>query len=267
MDFLNAYAEVATDEAALAQLTESFTRDLENAFEVIGVGNFLLGYVVIIVAGILGASIVMTAYIRMMALGERPSGLLYFRLGGREISVAITYLAVTLIAAVAVMGVSFLVTMALVAPFAGSESSAGIAVFGVFVNFIVCLVVFFLIFARFVVAVPASAIHGGVPIGQAWRATKGMGRRIAWILILGYLILFAVSMIALMILGMLTGLINGALMSMGSQLAPYFTGALWAIGYIAIGCLTNAFFVGLFTGVYMHLDEGAGSLTQTGGAP
>lgn len=257
MDFLNAYAEVATDPVALERLSESFTRDLENAIEIIGPANLMIGYAAVLIIGIIGAAIVLTAYVRMMALGERPGGVAYLRFGGRELGVAVTYLLVTVIAAFAAIAITTLVTVVLVAPFAGSSGAgSAIAALAVLASLVLSLVAFFWVFARLIVAAPVSAIYGGVPIGRAWRASKGESGTITWILILGYLIMFAVSVIAMMILGMVTGLIDGALVGMGSQLAPYFTGALWFIGYIAIACLSNAFFVGLFTGVFMQLEQG-----------
>jgi len=257
MDFLNAYAEVATDPVALEQLSESFTRDLENAIEIVGPASLMLGYAAVLIIGIVGAAIVLTAYVRMMALGERPGGFAYLRFGNRELGVAITYLLVTVIAAFAAIAITMLVAMLLVAPFAGNGGAgSAFAALAVFASMILSLVAFFWIFARLVVAAPASALHGGVPLGRAWQASKGEGSTITWILILGYLIMFAVSVIAMMILGMVTGLIDSVLVGMGSQLAPYFTGALWYVGYIAIACLSNAFFVGLFTGVYMQLEQG-----------
>jgi len=263
MEFLSAYADVATDQAALERLMESFTRDVENAIEGIGFANFLLGYAGILIIGTAGAAIVMTAYIRMMALGETPGGIAYFRFGAREINVAATYLLVVILAAITVIAVSFVTTLVLVVPFAGSEGAGtAIAVLGVLASMIISLVLFFWVFARLLIAVPASAIHGGVPIMQSWRATKGLGGRITGIILLGYLILFAISMIVMMILGMATQLIDSALVSMGSQLAPYFSGTLWGVGYIAVACLTNAFFVGLFTSVFMGLDQGEGTASS-----
>lgn len=257
MDFLNAYAEVATDPVALERLSESFSRELENAIEIIGPANLMLGYAAVLIIGIVGAAIVLTAYVRMMALGERPGGFAYLRFGSRELGVAITYLLVTVIAAFAAIAVTTLVMMLLVVPFAGGSGAGGaLAALAVLASMVLSLVAFFWVFARLVAAAPASAIHGGVPLGRAWGASKGEGSTITWILILGYLIMFAVSVIAMLILGMVTGLIDGALVGMGSQLAPYFTGALWFIGYIAIACLSNAFFVGLFTGAYMQLEQG-----------
>jgi len=228
----------------------------ERAFEEIGVAKFAFGYIGLMAVMMIGYAIPMTAYCRMMVLGERYSGPFYFRLGSREAGVALTYLAITFITVVSIMVISILgsIVIAVIATAAGDEPGV-IAGFGAFVMIVASLVVFIWLFARLALSLPASALEGGVPIGRAWALSRGMGGTLSWIMLLGYLALFAVSMMFMMVISMITGIILGVLTGLGSQLAPYFVGAIIAVGYIAVYCFGTAFFMALFAGPYKRLTQ------------
>jgi hypothetical protein len=138
---------------------------------------------------------------------------------------------------------------------AGGDGAQAIAGLGAVALVIGSIVLFLWFFGRFGMALPASAVEGGVPIGRAWALSRGLGGTFALIIVLGYLVLFAVSMVFMMAVSMLTGIILGVLTGLGSQLAPYFVGAIIAAGYIAIYCFGTAFFIALFAGPYKRLTQ------------
>ncbi len=229
---------------------------LERAIEEIGVSGLLTGYFGVIVVALAGYAIPMTAYARMMVLDERYGGPFFIRFGAREANVALTYFALTLIIAIVMMILTTVMALAIaftVGDQAG-EAGAGLAVF---LLIVVSVVAFIWLFARLGIALPASAVDGGVPIGRAWSLTRGIGGTLSWILVLGYLVLFALTMVFMMMVSMVTGIIFGILTSLGSQLAPYFIGTLIAVGYVLVYCFGTAFFMALFAGPYKRLTQAA----------
>jgi hypothetical protein len=254
IEFFTLMNEAVASGASSADLDFDPAR-FERAFEEIGIGKFILGYVGLMAVMMIGYAIPMTAYCRMMVLGERYSGWFYLRLGAREIGVALTYFAISLITVVAVMVISILGSIVIAVIAAASSDSSVIAGFGAFVMIVASVVVFIWLFARLALALPASAIDGGVPITRAWAMSRGIGSTLSWVMILGYLVLFAVSMMFMMVVSMITGVILGVLTGLGSQLAPYFVGAIIVVGYIAVYCFGTAFFMALFAGPYKRLTQ------------
>ena len=256
IDFFEAYSAAGTDADALEQVMEVFAIQFANALEEIGLGGFLFGYVLFVAVTLFGYAIPITAYCRMMVLDERYPAPFYLRFGPREISVGLTYLAITVIGVVAITGLMFGVVLISALASSGGEPSPISALLG-FGGAVFCIWLSLWLFGRLLVALPVSAVEGGVPVGRAWTLTKGMGGKLAWILLLGYLVLTVLSLIFMMILSMVTGLILGILTGLGSQLAPYFVGAAWFIGYVAFYCFSTAFFMALFALPYKRLMEGS----------
>ncbi len=231
----------------------------EAAFTEMGLGNFVLGYAVLIIVGLIGFSIPIAAYCRMMVLGEHYGGPIYLRLGPREINVALTYLAITVLMVVGMLVISGAggVLLSIVAGMMGDGAAATVGLFG-FAYFIVVIVVFFWLFARLGLALPIAATEGGIPIGRAWQLSKGAAGKIAWGIVLGYLVVMVFSMIFMMVLSLLTGILLSVLVALGSQMAPLFVGGIWVVGYIAFYSFSTAFFVALLAGPYKRLTEAEG---------
>jgi len=248
MEFIEAFAEVGDDPADVQRAVDNFSLAMEAAFESVGALNLWLGYLGIVIVSMLGTAIPMTAFIRMLALGETFHGLVYFRLGRRELNVAISYFLAALIATSAIMIVSTAIALisAMIFGGAGGGLIAVLLILG-------SLIVFFWVFARLVIAVPAAALDGGVSLMQTWAATRGYGGKIASILVVGYLMLLVISTVTMFILAGATNLVDGVLVSMGSNLSAYFSGGIWFVGYLAVTSISNAFFVSLFTVPYMTL--------------
>ncbi len=235
----------------------------DSAIQEIGFGNLALAYLLIIVVSMVGFAIPVAAYCRMMVNGERIRGLAYFRLGGREISVAFTYFVVMLLVMVAMIAL-ILAIAALAGVLAAVLGTAGAVLSGLIsiVMFVGMIVMMFRLFGRLGVAIPAAAVEGGIPIGHAWELTKGNAGAIGGALFVGYLAMTIIMTIAMMVLSLLSGLIAGVLISMGSNLTYVFVGSIWGVGYIAIYCVSTAFFMGLFAGPYKRLAGLTGAPTE-----
>lgn len=235
----------------------------DSAIQEIGYGNVTLAYLLIIAVTTIGFAIPVAAYCRMMVNGEYIRGLAYFRLSGREFSVAFTYFAVVLLVMLAMIAL-ILALATLVGILAATLGTVGAAFSGLLsiVLFVVIVVMMFRLFGRLGVAIPAAAVEGGVPIGHAWGLTRGQGGAIGGALFIGYVAMSIVMSIAMMALAFLSGLIGGALITMGSNLTYVFVGSIWGIGYIAIYCVSIAFFIGLFAGPYKRLAGITGAPTE-----
>jgi len=256
-EFLQQYMAAANDPDLLVQVIEGFSDSLEAALDDIGIGQFWLGYGGVILVSMIGTAILMTAYVRLIMLGEQPRGPIYFRLGEREVRVAVTYLAITMIAVILVTISTTVASMVLAAVLGQNEAAAGLLALLLFGIVFAAVVFGFWVFGRLILAVPAAAMHGGIPIRAAWNSSRGEGGKLAWIIVLGYLILTAITTVATMAVSLMTGLLGEILVRLGSQLEPYFIGVLWFIGYIVIACFSTAYFTALFTMPYKRVTEGA----------
>ncbi len=253
--------DAMSDADALTQILAQYNENMLAAVESIGYQTVSLGYLLFLVVGLAGSAIPMTAYSRMIVNGDRYRGLIYFQFGGREVSVAITYFAVTVlvtiiyIAAVLVAGIVVGIVGAIAAAALGD---AGTAVLGLLIigTVIVAMIFMLWLFARLLIAIPASAIEGGAPIGKAWTMTKGHGATLTLALLLGYILLIFVWIVFFVALDYVVDAISMVLGDPGSQLGMYVTMALGAVAYVAMVCVGNAFFIGLFAGPYKRLTAG-----------
>lgn len=229
---------------------------IERALEETGVASLLFGYLIFTVVSIVGCAIPIAAYCRMFVLGESYGGPFYLRLGSREVGVALSYLAITLLVSLAVIAFSLaggVVLPAIAAAF--GESQGAVVDLSLFVYMMVQIALIVWLFARLGLAFPVAAIEGGVPIARAWQLTRAIGGRLAWAVALGGLIVMVVSMIAMMVLSLITGILAGALATLGSQMIWLFVGGVWVIGYVVFYSFSLAFFMALFTGPYKRLTE------------
>lgn len=227
----------------------------EEAIDEIGFANFAVGYIGLLVITLTGYAIPMAAYCRMIILGEKYPGPFYLRLGSREINMALTYFAITLIVTAVMLAITMGGTLIIALLASAGGASEGAAVLGAFLLIILSIVAFIWLFARLALALPASAVEGGIPIARAWALSRGLGGTLAWIMLLGYLVLFVLSMVFTMIISMVTTVLLGVLTGMGSQIAPYLVGAIAAVGYIAVYCFGTALFMALFSGPYKTLTN------------
>jgi len=232
--------------------TEAASNALLAAMTEVGFGTIGLAYLVMFVGGLLIYAIPMVAFAKMSAMDYKPRGPLYFKLGPKEIMVAIDYLIIIILASVVGM-IIFLVPVGLIAAAAGQNSPvAGLVMIPMI---FVLLYVMCGVFARFGLAFPIAAVEGGFGLRRAWGMSRGLGLKITNAIFLSFVIMYVMMMVAFIAFGVLSMPLSMAMGSgdtIGSPMMIVF-GVVYALFNVIVYASMLAVSVGLFGRIYQKI--------------
>lgn len=160
-----------------------------------GVVSIILAVILTMFISSLMTSVPAAAYARYLVLGEDPGGVLYINVGGREVTIVFTILLVAILMFLPFY-ISLFGTMVLfgVAQQSGAEGAGIIGGVMVFVTIAMFFASIY-IFGRLAMAVPISAVEGGLGIGRAWSRTKNYGGKFFGLTFLATIAIFVVQLV------------------------------------------------------------------------
>jgi len=196
--------------------------------------------------------------------GDVPRGLIYFKLGGREISLTITYVAlgiITYVFMVAVIIAAMIPIFGVIAATAAGGKGAepgGMAVALLFVFLIPAIIAGLAApLAKFGLAIPVASVEGGLGLGEAWEMSSGNFWPLFWGMILAFLVMLALMLVATFVaviivipVGMVGASMNAA---SGLWLTVAVGVAIYIIFTLVIYSISLAIFTALFSVAYKEL--------------
>ncbi len=210
-------------------------------------------------------AIPVVAYTRMVVDGATPRGPLYFRLGPKEIMVALDYILLLLLTYLVMLVVMIIPIIVAVAVFAGAESpeafmseSPGIVILGGLGAFVFILSAICWFWAKFGLAIPIAVKEGGLGLRRAWRLSKGNTGALFFGIVGTYVLMFLMMIgffIAILIVGGIVGIPLAMLATNTGMtgIAIAVGVALYIVVYVVMYCITTSIQAGLFAEAYRRI--------------
>jgi hypothetical protein len=229
--------------------------------EVLASVGAIAPFIVVIVLLQLAATAVFSSAVFRAVLRPQEGGPGYFRLGGDELRVLVSYLGIFVVVFVVAMVVTFI--LAFVATFT-AEASRGLGAFLAAITAVAPLFLFVFVYVRLMLSLPQSFAERRISIVGGWRLSRKRFWPLFGMIVLAAVLTLVVWILALLIYFPLGAVLGGGLKGAGVPLQPSFDSlADWfspAMGaYLLVAAfataLINAVLVAPLARAYRDLAE------------